>query len=240
MTRPKELMLRYPSLVSSETSPYFNALMKAKKFVEVLLHQQLWFFGNDVKISNKNLLVNYGFDQIRPPKDISGSTNYVCKTGEATLVLWGFGVFLSERNNQGVYIGRYNFYPRLIKDELINFPVCATSNLPEMKYPKSVEEWEYCFRLISEFFEWIASYELWVNWIMGGSYRKTCLKVGTNQLFLVMKCHGHGIRSQNFLVRILNFMKNPKNIFFKIIGSTHNYEVIKTITNCLYKKCILL
>ena len=176
MTRPKELMLRYPSLVSSETSPYFNALMKAKKFVEVLLHQQLWFFGNDIKIPNKNLLVNYGFDQVRPPKDISGSTNYVCRTGEATLVLWGFWVFLSERNNQGVYIGRYNFYPRLIKDELLNFPICAPSNLPEMKYPESVEEWEYCFRLISEFFEWIASYELWVNWIMGGSYRKTCLK----------------------------------------------------------------
>ena len=176
MTRPKELMLRYPSLVSSETSPYFNALMKAKKFVEVLLHQQLWFFGNDIKIPNKNLLVNYGFDQVRPPKYISGSTNYVCRTGEATLVLWGFGVFLSERNNQGVYIGRYNFYPRLIKDELLNFPICAPSNLSEMKYPESVEEWEYCFRLISEFFEWIASYELWVNWIMGGSYRKTCLK----------------------------------------------------------------
>ena len=48
------------------------------------------------------------------------------------------------------------------------------------------------------------------------------------------------LRSQNFLVRILNFMKNPKNIYSKIIGSTHNYEVIKTITNCLYKKCILL
>ena len=176
MTRPKELMLRYPSLVSSETSPYFNALMKAKKFVEVLLHQQLWFFGNDVKISNKNLLVNYGFDQIRPPKDISGSTNYVCKTGEATLVLWGFGVFLSERNNQGVYIGRYNFYPMLIQDDPLSLPIWTPSNLPEMKFPESVEEWEYSFRLISEFFEWIASYEQWAKWFMGSSYRKACLK----------------------------------------------------------------
>ena len=215
MTRPKELMLRYPSLVSSETSPYFNALMKAKKFVEVLLHQQLWFFGNDVKISNKNLLVNYGFDQIRPPKDISGSTNYVCKTGEATLVLWGFGVFLSERNNQGVYIGRYNFYPRLIKNELLNFPICAPSNLPELKYPESGEEWEYCFRLISEFFEWIASYELWVNWIMGSSYRKTCLKDWDQSIVSGDEMSWAWNKVADFFSKNLEFHEKPKKYLFQ-------------------------
>ena len=46
----------------------------------------------------------------------------------------------------------------------------------EIKFPKSVEEWEYSFSLISEFFEWIASYEQWAKWFMGSSYRKAGLK----------------------------------------------------------------
>ena len=176
MTRPKGIMLKDSSLSSYETSFYFHTLMKAKSFVEVLLHQQLWCFGKDIKIPNKNLLINYGFKQVRPPKEISGSTNYICRTGKAILVLWGFGVFFSEGNNKGIYIGRYNFYPMLIKDEPLNFPIWASSHLPAMKYPESVEEWEYSFSLISEFFEWIASYEQWANWTMGSSYRKACLK----------------------------------------------------------------
>ena len=176
MTMKKELMLRDPSLLSPETSPYFYALMKSKKFVEILLHQQLWFFGKDIKTSNRNLLVNYGFKQVRPPKEISGGTNYICKIGEISIVLWGFGIYFGYGNYKGIYIGRYNFYPRLIQDELPNFPIWAPSNLPEMKLPENATEWECSFRLISELFEWIASYEEWANWIMGSSYREACLK----------------------------------------------------------------
>ena len=176
MTTPKGIMTKELSLFPSEKSFYFHTLMKAKRFVEILLHQQLWFFGNDIKIPNKNLLVNYGFKQVRPPKDISGSTNYIYRSGEVTLVLLGFGVFFSQDNDKGIYIGRYNFYPGLIKDEPLNFPIWDLSHLPEMKFPESVEEWEYSFRLISDFFEWIASYEQWANWIMGSSYRENCLK----------------------------------------------------------------
>jgi hypothetical protein len=176
MTTPNGIILKDSSLLPYENSFYFHTLMKAKKFVEILLHQQLWFFGNDIKIPNKNLLVNYGFKQVRPPKEISGSTNYIYRTGEATLVLWGFGVFFSQGNDKGIYIGRYNFYPTLIKDGSINFPIWAPSHLPEIKFPKSVEEWEYSFRLMSNFFEWIARYEQWVNWTMGSSYREACLK----------------------------------------------------------------
>ena len=215
MTTTKEIMPKDPSLLPYETSFYFHTLMKAKKFVEVLLHQQLWFFGNDIKIHNKNLLINYGFDQVRPLKGLSGSTNYIYRTDEATLVLWGFGVFLSERNNKGVYIGRYNFYPSLIKDELLNFPICAPSNLPEMKYPESVEDWDYCFRLISEFFEWIASYELWVNWIMGSSYRKTCLKNWDQSIVSSDEMSWAWNKVADFFSKNLEFHEKSKKYLFQ-------------------------
>lgn len=176
MTSPKVIKVEASSLLSSETSLYFHTLMKTKKFVEILLHQQLWFFGKDIKIPNRNLLLDYGFKQVRPPKEISGGTNYICKIGEVSIVLWGFGIYYGHGNNKGVFLGRYHFYPRIIQDEPPSFPIWAPSNLPEMKIPENAEEWECSFRLISELFEWIASYEEWANWIMGSSYREACLK----------------------------------------------------------------
>tara|TARA_Y100001936_G_C15958269_1_gene604140 strand:+ start:173 stop:832 length:660 start_codon:yes stop_codon:yes gene_type:complete len=215
MTRPKEIMLKDPSLLNYETSFYFHTLMKAKKFIEVLLHQQLLFFGNDIKIPKKNLLVNYGFKQVRPPKEISGSTNYICRTSEATLVLWGFGVFFSEGDNKGIYIGRYNFYPSIIKDESLNFPILAPSNLPEMKFPENVEEWEYSFRLISEFFEWIASYEQWANWIMGSSYRKAYLKDWDQPIVSSDEMSWAWNKVADFFRKHLGYHEKSKNYLFQ-------------------------
>jgi hypothetical protein len=51
--------------LSLDSSPYFQALMEVKRFSEILLHQQLWFFGKDIKIPQNNLLVSYGFEQVR-------------------------------------------------------------------------------------------------------------------------------------------------------------------------------
>ncbi|MZH02388.1 MAG: hypothetical protein F3745_03025 [Nitrospinae bacterium] len=215
MTRPNELILRDPSLVSSETSPYFYALMKAKKFVEILLHQQLWFFGKDIKTPNKNLLVNYGFKQVRPPKEISGGTNYICQIGDVSIVLWGFGIYFGYQNNKGVYIGRYNFYPRLIHDEPPNFPIWAPSNLPEMKIPQNAKDWECSFRLISDLFEWISHYEEWTNWVMGSSYREACLKDWDQSIVSGNEMAWAWRKVANFFRKYLGCHEKSKNYLFQ-------------------------
>ena len=168
---------------SPDPSLYFQALMKVKRFAEILLHQQLWLLGKDIKAPNGNLLINYGFEQVRPPKETSGSTNYIVKIdGQISMVLWGYGIYYGYGINKGVYIGRYNVYPKLINEEPLNLPIWAPSKLPRMKLPESEEEWEYSFRLMSELFEWLARYEEWVNFIMGGSYREDCLKDWKQQI----------------------------------------------------------
>ncbi len=177
MIRQIVSMLKDPSLLSSGTSRYSKALMKVKRFAEILLHQQLWFFGKDITNAKSNLLIDFGFKRIRPPKETDGSTNYICHiNGESSLVLWGFGVYYVQGNNPGVYLGRYNVYPKLIHGEPLNLPIWSPSSLPEMSNPKSIEEWECSFRLMSELFDWIACYEGWVNWVMDLSYRENCLK----------------------------------------------------------------
>ena len=44
MTTSKEIMPKEYFLYPYETSFYLHTLMKAKRFVEILLHQQFWFY----------------------------------------------------------------------------------------------------------------------------------------------------------------------------------------------------
>ena len=177
MESPRAVVAGDQSAFSIDPSPYFQALMKVKRFAEILLHQQLWCLGKDIKVPENNLLIRYGLERIRPPQGTTGNSNYVVRfDGEVSLALWGFGIYYGYGKNQGVYIGRYNVYPKLIHDEPLSLPVWDPANLPEMKTPEGIEEWEYSFILISELLEWVARYEEWVSLTMAGSYRKECLK----------------------------------------------------------------
>ncbi len=177
MANQKVVVAEDPSSFSIDSSPYFQALIKVKRFAEILLHQQLWCFGQDIKIPENNLLIRYGLERIRPPYRTSGSTSYIVRIdGEISLILWGFGIYYGYGNNKGVYLGRYDFYPKLIGEKPLNLPVWSPSALPEFISPANKIEWEYSFWLMSELFDWIARYEEWVKRVMGGSYREDCLK----------------------------------------------------------------
>lgn len=161
-----------PSLADNDRFSYFEELKKVKRFAEILLHQQLWCFGQDIKAPEGNLLVSYGFEKLRPSKGISGSTNYIVKVdNEVNLALWGFGIYYGYGINDGIYVGRYDCFPKLIGKRSLNLPVWSPSDLPPFLPPANPEEWKYSFRLISELFEWIAFYEEWVAWTMGEPYR---------------------------------------------------------------------
>ena len=58
-----------------------------------------------------NLLLQQGFEHARPPKSVSGCSQYTLRLeGGLLLRLWGFGFFIGE--GEGVYVNRYNFTPR--------------------------------------------------------------------------------------------------------------------------------
>lgn len=42
-----------------------------------LLSQQCWLWGRDIKRTDGNLLMTFGFERLRPPEGISGSTQYI-------------------------------------------------------------------------------------------------------------------------------------------------------------------
>ncbi len=73
MTEHKELAIFSPEL---------------KKFGELLLHHQCWFFGRDILHPDGNLLVQYGFKRYKAPKK-TGTNRYRIVIGKSSRSICG-------------------------------------------------------------------------------------------------------------------------------------------------------
>ena len=132
----------------------------------ILLNQQCWLWGQDVRRAEGNLLLDFGFERLRAPEEITGSSQYTLALDKNDFLrLWGFGLFYGcERG--GIYINRYDFTPRLAwatrkgwqsAEEMRSLPAASDTLLLE----KAIG--------------WIADYEQWVLKNYGKVYRTACL-----------------------------------------------------------------
>lgn len=145
---------------------------------QLLLHQQCWCWGQDIRHPEGNLLLAHGFERVRPPAHVQGSTRYQLRlSARSTVTLWGFGLYYARCGRGGVYLNRYDCVPRFChqagflenvwtRDAL---PLscstgCAYGHEPETVY------------LVVKATEWISRYEQWVLGQFGLSYRKDVLR----------------------------------------------------------------
>lgn len=66
---------------------------RTRKYATILLDQQLWCFGCDIRRTAGNLLLEYGFERKRPPISQKGSSCYSLNWQGKQILLWGFGIF---------------------------------------------------------------------------------------------------------------------------------------------------
>jgi hypothetical protein len=128
-----------------------------------LLHQQCWLWGQDIKRQQGNLLLQYGFHRIRPPKGDSGSSQYTLQVeGDIHVRLWGFGIYFGAQ--QGIFLNRYCFIPR----KAVLEDLWQANEMTSLKRAGD-------FSLLPSALRWIAVYEKWVIDNYGLSYREKCL-----------------------------------------------------------------
>jgi hypothetical protein len=137
----------------------------------ILLHQQCWLWGQDIKRPEGNLLLEYGFERIRPPAGISGSTRYQVRlSARSTVSLWGFGLYYARCGRGGVYLNRYDATPRYGHSAGFLPQVWTPADLPVSGKDPHISY------LAGKAFQWIASYERWVLKRDGLAYRRACLR----------------------------------------------------------------
>ncbi len=137
---------------------------RIKRQGKLLLNQQCWLWGQDVKRQDPNLLLQHGFVRVRPPEGVAGSTQYSLALGNGIEVrLWGFGIYFGGKT--GLYLNRFDFFPRAMSTECDVWQAHALTRLPRA----------HDFTLLPSLVGWIARYEQWVLESMGASYRSACL-----------------------------------------------------------------
>ena len=149
----------------------------ARKQGQKLIHQQCWCWGCDIRRSEGNLLLQYGFQRERVTNGDTHISSYSMQVqATATLILWGFGFFYGKPGYGGIYMGRYVFTPQLLDvDTLPTSTIWKADQLPKTHRPRTREDIERLNQLAPDVMRWIGTYEQWVQTSVGASYRHRCL-----------------------------------------------------------------
>lgn len=144
----------------------------------VLLDQQCWLFGCDIRRAQGNLLLTHGFTRHRPPAEVEASTQYRLELPNGCLVcLWGFGILYGDpATKAGVFLNRFDFSPQLAPQSDFGPSAWKPEDLPGLRSIRSASEVRLARTLVPAALEWIAEYESWVMEHAGIAYRRACLE----------------------------------------------------------------
>ena len=143
----------------------------------VLLNQQLWLWGQDIRRPEGNALIEYGFTRTKPPTDQRGSNTYLLQLPcGARLVLWAFGFFYQRDERGGIFIPRFTFTPRLARFDGLPGAVWSAEQLVDCRPPRDAREWSRVRELFIPALRWVADYERWVCGARSLDYRRDCVE----------------------------------------------------------------
>jgi hypothetical protein len=163
-----------------ESTPLTSAELlteAACRTASLLLDQQMWCFGQDIRNPEGNVLLRFGFQRHRHPDSVGSSSVYVLTPYPSSqLVLWGFGLFYGQGTCGGMFLKRYQFNPVWTLHAQLPQVVWEPSEFPELQPATTPQERQSIHRLLLGAVRWITGYELWVHETYGPNYRRQCLR----------------------------------------------------------------
>jgi len=147
-----------------------------RRTLQQQLHQQCWCWGADIRRTDGNLLVEYGF--VRTPaiggRD-TGSTRYTATVGiGGRVVLWGFGAAYGHLGEEALFLDRYDPAPLLVAPSLLTTAHVRT-DIRGGRLPTCWRSAGRARRRLVQFALWMAGYERWVIETAGAPYRAAVL-----------------------------------------------------------------
>jgi len=150
---------------------------EARRRGRILLNQQLWLFGQDIRRPEGNALIEYGFWRTRPPEGERGSNTYCfAPTPDTVITLWAFGFYYRRVGHGGIFISRFGFTPRLAPDDTPPGTVWSALQLAHCRAPHGAAQWARAQTLFIPALRWIVDYERWIAGARGLAYRHTCVE----------------------------------------------------------------
>lgn len=141
-----------------------------------MLSQQIWSWGQDIRRKEGNLLVEFGFERVKPPADveIQDSVYTLNLTENRSVILRGFGVYYRDNDLGAIFLPRYEFIPGYTTNTTLEQPLWTYDELPELYFPTE-SEWDSYITMLADLVKWIRDYEHKVIEEQGIEYRISTL-----------------------------------------------------------------
>ena len=141
-----------------------------------LLSQQIWCWGRDIRRKQGNLLIECGFQRVKPPAgvEIEDSVYTLKLTENRSIILRGFGVYYCDNAHGAIFMPRYEFIPGYTENTTLEQPLWSSDELPELYFPTE-SEWDSYTTMLADLVNWIQIYEQTVIDTHGIDYRTSTL-----------------------------------------------------------------
>lgn len=142
----------------------------------VLLNQQLWLWGQDIRRPEGNALIEHGFTRLKPPDGVRGSNTYVLQLPcGARVFLWAFGFCYQRPGCGGIFMPRFSFTPRLARCDDLPAAVWSATQLGAYRPPRDSRQWARAWSHFIPALRWVADYERWIGGARSSEYRRVCI-----------------------------------------------------------------
>ena len=155
----------------------------------VLLDQQFWFLGHDIRYTSGTGLERYGFQRFRATDGVGTSCYLLPQTPGEALLCWGFAAYYGAITDEGtgvptgrhgtgaagVLVQRHAVTPRLVLTPPA-VPVHRLADLPRTRAPRSRTDWCLVHQGLQKLAERFARYEQWAQHALGEPYRLDTLR----------------------------------------------------------------
>ncbi len=143
----------------------------ARRLAKTLLDQQMWCFGCDVRLTDPNALLEWGFEKFSPPKGLCTPSHYRWQSEIGQVGLWGFGIWFAEPSQGSLLLQRGRFQPEWSATSELRTTIWKLWDLKGFQKPTKPSEQQAANSLLASLTRWLANYESWIHDRYGVSYR---------------------------------------------------------------------
>jgi len=152
-----------------------NIPNQAQQTARMLIDQQMWCWGCDVRRDKGNLLALYGADK-RPSPNPRYHSAYVFQLDDTTHInLWGWGLWIACPSLGSLFIARSRFKIHYTSEFIAAPDAWCKRDLPSLRVTKDSNEIANANILLAKAMYWIGSYEAWVTTQVSSDYREQIL-----------------------------------------------------------------
>lgn len=148
---------------------------RSQKTASMLIDQQMWCWGCDVRRKEGNLLLDYGAKKRPSPNPRYRSCYVFDSKTELVLSLWGWGLWIACADWGSLFIGRSRFQLRYTSDVILVPDAWCKKDLPATDLVLNEDNFLQVNHLLTRALRWIGGYEAWISTQVTSDYRERVL-----------------------------------------------------------------